>query len=45
MEANTASIPFDLLSGFTISYDNRRPRAADKGDLADVPLYAYAEKT
>lgn len=44
MEANTASIPFDLLSGFTISYDNRRPRAADKGDLADVPLYAYAEK-
>lgn len=44
MEAKTASIPFDLLGGFTISYDNKRPRAANRDNLADVSLFAYTEE-
>lgn len=40
----TTSIPFDLLGGFTISYDNKRPKTTNKDGFTDVPLIAYTEE-
>lgn len=44
MEANTASIPSDLLAGFTILYDSKRPKIINKDGFVDVPLSSYTKE-